>query len=175
MRILSRKIWRAFPELDRFDNETCRCYVARARSMRGQLFRVLTISMASGVGFVLAVLVEEPSFQVLVNLTEKYGPYPTISVMAETTIETLLRVNYVLTPWVIGYYARDFLLERCIKKQLKDSCCHQCGYNMIGLTIYGEQDDRRVRCPECGSEIILRVSHLTEADIDPTLLAQSKF
>jgi len=50
VRLISRKIWRAFPELDAFDDETCERYINRSwhllESFRGWLLAggVVTVS-----------------------------------------------------------------------------------------------------------------------------------
>jgi len=44
---------------------------------------------------------------------------------------------------------------------------------LIGLSLIEETSDPTVKCPECGHQIVLREMGITQADIDPTLLAKT--
>jgi DNA-directed RNA polymerase subunit RPC12/RpoP len=52
------------------------------------------------------------------------------------------------------------------------TCC-ECGYSLIGLSLVKSSAEPTVICPECGHRIVLREMGITEAGIDPTLLAKT--
>lgn len=173
MRILSRKIWRAFPELDQFDDAICKKYVNRAHAMRGRVLRVCVILMVVMFGFVVAMIIAEPEQQFLAYITKWFSQDSSVGDGVIRLTWLLPVMNVIWMPWLAGAITRDYLLERCLKKQLSSASCQGCGYNLIGLTVYGDINNRTVRCPECGFVTDLKSGHITEADIDPSLLTKS--
>tara|TARA_R110002072_G_scaffold42064_15_gene118292 strand:+ start:9037 stop:9432 length:396 start_codon:yes stop_codon:yes gene_type:complete len=81
--------------------------------------------------------------------------------------------GFFWVPALVGLYARDIWLNECIRKQLESTACTQCDYSLIGLTPIEHEGDRAVQCPECGTYAQLNTGHLSEADIDPTLIART--
>lgn len=145
MRLVTRRIYRAFPELDRFDDVQCQKFVRAARgsglrrSLRG-LFMfgvILGGVIAGGAGYALLVDRISPRNELLM------GPLG----------EKLLAVGLLvltLTPGpVLAFVLRDWLLRRRVKFVLRTrGVCRTCWYSLVGLPI-GEKN--LVQCPECGA------------------------
>ena len=172
MRILSRKIWRAFPELDQFDDETCKRYITRAKQMKGENGRALLIIFTVVTVFVLMISSASFQFTVLSGWAERFAKYGKVQPFTEMSILIWIFLTGLFVPWLVGLVVRDKILERCVRKQVKCASCPECGYNLIGLSIYGSDGHRLVKCPECGYDVSLGDHLITEADIDPTLLAK---
>lgn len=173
MRILSRKIWRAFPELDQFDDAVCKRYIQRAEAMKGHWKRLVIVIASLLLGLVLAGVIVNPEFQLLMSFFRYQNENEKLSTGTITAIEVFVGTNFIWIPWMAGLFTRDVLLERCVRKQVSDAKCNACNYNLIGLSVFSEADKRVVRCPECGELTELNVGHISEADINPTLLPDS--
>lgn len=74
---------------------------------------------------------------------------------------------------IVGMYARDWWMHRCIRNLLREAVCASCGYRLFGLPVHDDDGKRVVGCPECGSKTVLNEGHITEADINPALLTDS--
>jgi len=92
---------------------------------------------------------------------------------AENIFMAIRISGYVWFPVLCMLIVRDRWLNRCIRKQLSGIKCGACGYSLIGLALIDDAPKPTVICPECGHHIILHEMGLTQADIDPTLLAKS--
>ena len=148
MRIPTSKLYRAFPELDPFEDEKCIRFVRVAqgpwwwRGVRFICLVVLWVVTFVGVSWGLA----EGASAILMdsdNWRRTFGPIPEIlglvlcagAGMAIASVGTLM--------------LRDFLLRRSVRRVLKGSAnCWNCGYGLLGLPVSSE---RTITCPECGS------------------------
>ena len=163
MRILTKKIYRAYPELDKFDNEVCKRYIKRAIRLQNTwkfgalMFLIFPITWAlwAGLMYLVTFLVELRFFEKLPGLLQ------------DSFLAVMLS-GIAWVPLLVILFARDRWLHRCIRKQLTGVQCPPCGYSLIGLTI-NTPDTPSVHCPECGQVTLLSDLGLTEADIDPTL------
>ncbi|MDX2117441.1 MAG: hypothetical protein SFY96_04580 [Planctomycetota bacterium] len=144
MRLITRKIHRAFPELDRFADEQCLRFVKAARSNRW--YRV-------GAGLGLTGLLLAMLFGGLVGLSmlggqadrlkNDWGFDPLAGFFGVVSIGILL-----LPALLVPLAARDLLLRLRVRYVLRHRAnCLQCGYRLIGLQIHGAN---KVTCPECG-------------------------
>jgi len=162
MRILTRKIYRAYPELDKYEDDVCKRYIKRAKRLQNawkfwlMLFVALPISLAVWVGVVFGTG----------YLMNEY--FHDVSYTTETFIFLVSGTGIAWMPALTSLFIRDRWLHRCIRKQLTGVQCPPCGYSLIGLTIINP-DHPIVHCPECGQVTLLSDLGLTEADIDPTL------
>jgi hypothetical protein len=148
MRMPTSKLYRAFPELDPFEDQKCIRFVRVAQGRwwwRGTRFIclvVLWVVAFAGLSWGLA----EGASAILAdsdNWRRTFGPIPEIlgfvlcagAGMAIASLGTLM--------------LRDFLLRRSVRRVLKASAnCWSCGYGLLGLPVSTE---RTITCPECGS------------------------
>jgi len=165
VRLISRKIWRAFPELDRYDDEACRLYVRQARSLsnvgRGALLVILSLPVTAGIWYLVLRLLGRAASGFLSGDT------------VQEILGLVISLGIVWCPIVCALVVRDFWLRHCLKKQIMGTAC-ACGYSLIGLQI-GEDDAREpiVMCPECGLVSRLSDINLRPQDINPELLTKS--
>ena len=155
MRIPLYKAYRAFPELDPFDDERCLAYVRTARRSH-PWSRVLVWIVSAALVF----------------------PGTYISVLLVGALHRLVFGGLATTNWeiagVLGSFALavaapliaalavgDLWLRRAIQRQLRLSSCPRCGYSLLGLRV----SDGAVTCPECGDVIRLADIGLTPADV----------
>ena len=172
MRLLSRKIWRAFPELDQFDDETCKRYMHRSQALPDSTAGCLAIIFVLAASFTAWVFIEYNArfalYSVLDTLDIKIGPY------SEAFIVLVAFSGYIWFPWVSLLLLRDRWLYKSIRKQLRGALCEECEYSLLGLEIRVDAETwKYVLCPECGAKNGLKAGVLTEADIDPALFGES--
>jgi len=170
VRILSRKIWRAFPELDQYDDETCKKYVNSAHAMSGRLLRTSFVLSAAFIGFGLAIVISEPERRFLGRVLSWVFTDIRFDGLVGSSIFAVTISNIIWMPWLAGAMVRDFMLERCLKKKLMKAGCPKCSYNLLGLEILQHNLQKVVRCPECGKIVVLNTGHISEQDIDPILI-----
>lgn len=159
MRLLTRKIYRAFPQLDQFDDEACIRSIRRAWSTDGFSRFCLVLYVVVPVAVVLwaiVIMVASVVFDLSVF------PYVSDSLY-------LMSTGFIWFPLIAGFRARDFWLARQVRKQIDGACCEDCGYCLVGLGINTSNQDSSVQCPECGKQHILDDYRLSREDIDPTL------
>lgn len=144
MRLPTNKVYRAFPELDRFSDAECENYVRIAGERYGE-----SRAGALGIG-TLAVLVVIVILAVSFDFADGFIPLRT----RETWWGVLSAIKFTLylgvapIAWLI---ARDIWLRRAIRRQLFDTLCPGCKYQLLGLPI----DHESVLCPECGRRTAL--------------------
>lgn len=153
MRLVTRTIWRAFPELDRFDDEQCRRFV-RAAS-RGIVTRVARWGAVAVAGLVGVVLL--PGLSLLEQLCIQRGWWSQSVVgrllgqprwMGELVYIGLMLVTLLSLGGLFGAVTRDFLLRRRVRRVLRTrGRCAQCTYFLGGLPV---SVNLQVVCPECG-------------------------
>lgn len=168
MRLLTTKIYRAYPELDRYDDDVCKRYIKRAKRIqnawKGWSLILLSLPIGLVVWFVISWLIA----MVMSGIESQYD----LALFDPPNILLLLTffTGIVWFPILLSFLTRDRWLHRCIRKQLTGVQCPACGYSLIGLTI-DTPDTPSVHCPECGQVTLLSNLGLTEADIDPTLVS----
>jgi len=172
MRILTRKIHRAYPELDKFDDDVCRQYVKRANRPENAwkfwliVFVILPVSWGVWIGmmYVTLLIVDQHNF-------DSFNSFE-ISDYIMIVIYFFSGTGVAWLPAFSALLFRDRWLHRCIRKQLIGVQCPTCGYSLIGLTLLKDTQDPSVHCPECGHATTLKDMGLTQADIDPTLIQE---
>jgi DNA-directed RNA polymerase subunit RPC12/RpoP len=174
VRLLSRKIYRAFPELDQFSDAVCKQYLKIARKGKGAWVGKLCV--------VLSVPVTISAWIILVNILtlipydSKAGPAFYLLGARITVIEFveyIVSTGFLWVPIVVAYLVRDFFLYRCLRKRVLGSKCPSCTYSLLGLQATDLPLGRGVQCPECGWKIVFRYSHLSEESLTPNLLSDS--
>jgi hypothetical protein len=169
VRLISRKIWRAFPELDRYDDEVCQRYIARALATRNtSLHRTLLITSIIAAFFV-SVTIAGFHFAFLYWFARLLNNGNQISVMVDTFLNLLVFVSFIWMPYLTGLIVRDQLLHRSLRLHFEGAICPKCRYSLVGLELHGPDGSKRVKCPECGRDMALSIINLTEADINPHL------
>lgn len=163
MRLLTKKTHRAYPELDKFDDDVCKQYVNGATKPQDRVFvaACMFISCVAWmvIGSILALMVH--------NLFRNVIGFFRFSEYVAAFFMLLPLSGVVWIPLIIRLIIRDRWLHRCIRKQLAGVQCGACGYSLLGLTITNEHDTPSVHCPECGHHLILKDMGLTQTDIDP--------
>jgi DNA-directed RNA polymerase subunit RPC12/RpoP len=168
MRILTKKIHRAYPELDKFDDDVCKRYVKRAKRLQNSWKFWLILVIVVPISWALWVIV----VFAISSFLDMSGA-PKITGLTRDLILTVLMTGFAWVPLVAALLTRDRWLHRCIRKQLTGVQCPTCGYSLIGLSLLKDAPDPTVHCPECGHTTALKTLGLTEADIDPTLITTS--
>jgi hypothetical protein len=147
MRILTRRIYRAFPELDRYDDERCERFIRAAkRGWWRQALRLVVIYLAfMATGFVTGIPIA--------FMSEYFDHHAS----AHGWILVLVSIPLVGVPVLVALLTKDALLRRRVRRILRTrGVCHGCRYSLIGLPV----DTRNfVTCPECG----------IEGEVDPAL------
>lgn len=157
MRMPLRKIYRAFPELDRFTDQQCRLLMRRVRLNRATTSSIAMLTLGTvmlvGLGLLIA------------------GNALDLSARAQAW-----REDGDLLVWMIVLFVptsaaamvvRDFALRHHLTKALRIQLdrvrCPNCRYSLLGLTA----DGNTVRCPECGEQVRLSALGLTPGDLVP--------
>ncbi len=152
MRILTRKLWRAFPELDRYSDEQCRRFV---RAASGSVLRRLARTC---VAFVASAI---PCTVVIAGLTIRSVVRRNAGLPAGSWSDlgwfTAALILSILAAPALAYIVRDVLLRRRVRTILRDrSTCVSCRYVLIGVPV---PQGNTVICPECA----------TPCEVDPSL------
>lgn len=153
MRSPFHKVYREFPQLDRFDNKQCKKIVQQAWAASG---------IATKAKYVAAVLAMSVVIQFLALLLF-LGIY---SVLSVTTFQSLSSDDLKLAIGVVigivtyssiaviffGYF--DQWYSRRILSRYFGVECRRCGFSLRSLprTVNDDLVTFKVRCPECGTE-----------------------
>lgn len=168
MRLVSRKIWRAYPQLDRFSDEVCRRYVRHAFHARNFRYGVALLIVTGVLAMTGAVAAVYFFFDSAMGGAE--AARGNLWILLALALVSVLLASVIWLPALACLMVRDVWLRRVLKQQLQAAHCPGCRYQLVGLAIAEEGGRKLVRCPECGFEIVLNDGHVTEADINPKLL-----
>ncbi|MDY7107600.1 MAG: hypothetical protein SYC29_03095 [Planctomycetota bacterium] len=144
--ITSRKLYRAFPELDQFGDERCERLVRRLRSDVVGV-RIVLLPLAA---FTIAL----PS-TALLGLVAWGAGLPACEMIAgkrngETLLIAIVIVGVVLAPALAVLLTRDVVLggavRRALVERLELTRCRGCRYLLLGQRVI----DGIIICPECG-------------------------
>lgn len=141
MRVLTRQIWRAFPELDRFSDDQCARFVRAAR--RGVLASIAqTLACAVVASLCLAAVGG------LVWLLPAHLWNTSSGFMAVASAATVIAF---LSASLSALLVRDMMLRQRLRWVIKaKGTCGNCSYGLLGLPV---PDDLRITCPECGMDM----------------------
>ncbi|HZW06137.1 MAG TPA: hypothetical protein VFF65_03355, partial [Phycisphaerales bacterium] len=155
MRLVTRHIWRAFPELDRFSDEQCRRFTRAARRSRPFWLRLAhwTAQWGALAGCVFAAYsaadaVHQAAWRSDLSLGVTYFW------IAVSGVVFLLIAAWGAPAWLL--VSHGFLRRRIAWVLRARGRCSGCRYVLVGLPV---GPGNLVVCPECG----------LEASVDPSL------
>ncbi len=160
MRVPAVKVYRAFPELDRFPDAQCEAYIRSAwkhHALSGglvSLFAAGVFLIGGGLLFVAANL-----------FFARAGSHSQLSLL----ISAAFIVLPFLASGLLALLIKDRWLRWAIRDQIKVSRCPSCAYLLLGLTV----SDGAITCPECGMRLILKDIGLTPEDLLASALTPS--
>lgn len=186
MRLISRKLWRAFHELDAFDDDNCREFMVRARS--GTIRKVSWFVMQG----IMAIAAPVVAFLVVgdIALRNRFGP-PVNDWVTAMGMRLQLGLNRVFTGWstagvgvmliltfmavAAGWFlTRDGLLWWRVRRLIRRcNLCLACNHSLVG----GLVADGAVQCNECGNRtplVLVMDSVRTGADGQPRFLPSGR-
>ncbi len=160
MRSARKKLYRSFPELDRFPDSACDLMVSRMEASRSfTLPLMLSITFivlgVFGCGMALWLIVQESWTAFEKDLFDRYG-----RPMSDVLGLGLAYAPMLIASGLAGLLARDalskILLRRAIARRIRSTRCTNCHVSLLGLPTIGNT----VRCPACD-----RVMGLSELDL----------
>lgn len=148
MRLITRRIYRAFPELDRHPDEQCERFVLAARG--GPLRICARFIMLCVVGTV-AVIGGFVLTGLSVVACENAGlPKSTAGNVVMVLVLIVGTVFALVVAPATPFILRDWLLRRRVRYILRArGVCPGCRYSLVGLTV---SPANTVICPECSME-----------------------
>lgn len=146
MRLLTRTVYRAFPELDSFDDGLCRAFVrVAASSWRARAVRYLSVALIGVATLALAIVLSAALHNW--RALSKFDDGPRL-LLASVPLTLTLAAGFLAAMLV-----RDRLLRRRVRKLIRDrGGCPHCGYRLLGVPVDAEL---RVVCPECGKPTVV--------------------
>ncbi|MBM4114449.1 MAG: hypothetical protein FJ252_01055 [Phycisphaerae bacterium] len=186
MRFISRKLWRAFHELDAFDDDNCRELMVRARS--GTVRKVSWLMMQG----IMAIAASVVPFLVVGDIALQNGIGPPVNDwLTAMGMRLQLGLNRVFTEWstagvgvmliltfmtfAAGWFlTRDGLLWWRVRRLIRRcNLCLACNHSLVG----GLVADGAVQCNECGNRtplVLVMDSVRTGADGQPRFLPSGR-
>lgn len=157
MRLITRKVWRAFPALDQYDDAACaRCVNRVWNGLLSNQFwlivlAVLPISCIVWLGIMISVAI---IFDLKV--------YPNISLVLH-----LMYSGFVVFPLISTLLVRDRWLAKVLVAEIDGVTCRVCQYCLVGSRIDALEDGTEsVRCPECGTRHAVDDRLIARVDIE---------
>jgi len=164
MRIITRRIYRAFPVLDRFPDDQCRAIVRRVASRK---LIVLVVMIGAALAFVACLAVMIYLWAYHGSRATRFAEYLELHLGGTTgsgLFGVILIVGTFAPPCFASLLTRDVILSLLVKRQLKNFLrirqCPACSYLLIGAPV----TDDRVKCAECGEGWSLSQLGLSSAD-----------
>jgi hypothetical protein len=159
MRLPLSKVYRAFPELDRFDDARCDSFVATARRAERGVSTLLVLALIPWCigGFIVIVF---GAFYAFGPLLRNAG-YANSSVDWSAIAFLVIPMCGVLAPAFAWLWVRDLWLRRAVARRINVCACVKCHYSLLGLPVVSGA----VKCPECGDRQDLASLGLTASDI----------
>ncbi len=151
MRLPWSKVYRAFAELDEFEDDRCERFVRWARSK----IRLRIFLLPIGAGCVWAVLVIVIT-SVVFGAVLSSLPFGLFRVLAMLFFAVALAWSFG-----VAFLVRDSLLIRAIRDRIRGGRCPECRFSLLGLPIH----DGAIVCPECGTGMTLHELGLTPRDL----------
>ena len=156
MRVPLGKVYRAFKELDQFDDRQCEWYVRRAN--RKHLLSMILVGIAAVVATLATIGALLVAVRWMLRVLEQTRLGASIALSNGTSNGAMaMMLLGVLMPAVLGLVVglsiRDLWLRWAIRKELVQSDCPKCDYQLLGLPVQAGV----VRCPECGTDTNLDV------------------
>lgn len=145
MRLIRNKIYRAFPELDRFTDKQCERFV---RSANSSWVRRLGRWIVVGVtGFALLILVMAGFAAVQQVMDAKLQRLGLVGVLIGI-VGFSIATGVALTS---GLVLRDWILRRRVRQLIaRCGACPLCHYSLLGMRV---SENLTIVCPECGRSL----------------------
>jgi len=164
MRLITTKVYRAFPPLDGVSDDECMTYVRRVCANYTSLQAVTPLV----VGALLLIAIPAGWLTLEYFGWEKYWPLIT-SFEARLVLMVLFSVAFAA---ICGLLVRDLVLYFALRGELNRASCRKCGHCLLGLptTLIGLEPDPAntfVRCPECGKKYCMLDLGLSARDLTP--------
>lgn len=159
MRLLTRKIHRAFPELDSYDDEQCHRFIKSARSNPWVMLLHTAAILAATIPVLVLGMIGAVWLSDKLRIFDFVGSTDILSLRLLVWLPT--GGAMMAAGPIVGYIVRDALLRRRVRYVLRTrGGCPGCGYSVIGLAVTQREDGGTiVRCPECGVDV----------EVDPSL------
>lgn len=144
MRLIARKVYRAFPELDRFSDHQCERFVrAVNRKYRSFVLRWFLVGTLSALALAASLALVEWLLYERDNGWRTYQRVPWfIADLLSLALPLMLAGGVALV-------TRDIVIRLQIRRVIKTrGTCLTCGYSLLGIRV---AEDRTVTCPECGT------------------------
>lgn len=160
MRIPASKVYRAFPEFDRFDDATCERYIRAMCTAPGRFWRRWIERVLWAMAYVVVVLVG--FLTVGIAAERAFGVSSTVSDSLVLLVMALSMLLACTAGPLLVLVFRDLVLRRRISAQLTLTKCPACRYNLLGVPLQPSLDGADggagkngaesggVICPECG-------------------------
>jgi hypothetical protein len=141
---MTLKVYRAFPELDRYSDEQCRRFIRAARRGVRSWWHLFLYIVVFHVGLGIAGGIAVAAF----GYSEDYQTARRADIWWVSALAFLVAVPAVAIVPMGVLLMRDVLLRRRVRWVLKtQSACPSCRYGLIGLAV---SPDNTITCPECG-------------------------
>jgi ribosomal protein S27E len=162
MRLPLAKVYRAFPELDRFTDEQCAEYVRQVRRrfrggrrVHGFVLNVATFGLALTVFFgMIFVFIAEGGDRGIGAAMLNHPVFGAFAIGTATAAPAML----------LRYWLKHRWLRRRIRAHMGEIRCAQCRYLLLRLAVR----DGVVTCPECGEQLVLASLGLAPEDVMAT-------
>lgn len=145
MRLVTRKIYRAFPELDRFSDEQCERYIRAANAVIWR--RVVRGAVAVAIALIIAAV----GIRIVVPIAQELSDRWRLDDLWYWLLWGTLLTLALLVSFVPGLVVADVLLRLRVRSLLKRcGTCPLCHYSLLGMRV---GSDLIVTCPECGHKV----------------------
>lgn len=151
MRLPWSKVYRAFPELDDFEDDQCERFIQWARS-RIRLRRFFLPFLAAILWVILVVVIAPMVFWLLPS-GRRFEWLQTLVILAIAAA--------LVWSIAVALLVRDRVLIHAIRDRIRGGRCPECRFNLLGLPIH----DGAIVCPECGTDMTLHELGLTPRDL----------
>lgn len=165
MRIVTRKLHRAFPELDAYTDDQCVQYMKnlRQRKLHFSLWLILLPFLITLAYFIVVPIGLVFSIKLMNNAN-------LMSLNNDALFYTII-LSYAVIWWigsgVVALLSRDVImgsqLKKIVNSQLIKTRCRTCSYSLIGQT----PQNGMLVCPECGVATSMQTLGITDDDLIP--------
>ncbi len=144
MRLMTVKVYRAFPELDRYSDEQCLRFIRAARRGVRSWWHFLLYILVFHMGLTIAGVIAFAAF----DYSEDYQIARRADIWWVSALAYVVAIPAIAIVPMGVLLMRDVLLRRRVRWVLNtQSACPSCRYGLIGLAV---SPDNTITCPECG-------------------------
>jgi len=168
MRIPLRKIYRAFPEFDRFSDADCERYMRRVRdtSRLHKWAKPVATLVVSPLAIAAWYFGEQHLYGLIPKMVWRKAEHVWLGIGSLGDVLVLMPgVVVILGAIVVIGLVRDIALRRALRISIDRAVCPTCRQSLLGLPVADRDSRPSVRCPECGKEHVLADIGLSLADV----------